>query len=108
MRPKGRWPEDLLSVLWAYRTTPRTTTGENPFKLAYGTVAIIPAEIGVPSQRVKQFDAVMNDKGLRLNLDLLDEAKDEVVLRLTQYQRRVARHYDKNVKKRTFHVGDPS
>ena len=28
---KGIWPDELLSVLWAYRTTTRTPTGETPF-----------------------------------------------------------------------------
>ena len=30
---KGRWAEDILEVLWAYWTTPRSTTGATPFKL---------------------------------------------------------------------------
>ena len=28
---KGRWAEELPNVLWAYRTTPRQSTGETPF-----------------------------------------------------------------------------
>ncbi|KAL0352497.1 UNVERIFIED_CONTAM: hypothetical protein Scaly_1638400 [Sesamum calycinum] len=36
---KGAWVDELPSVLWAYRTTPRTTTGETPFSLSYGTDA---------------------------------------------------------------------
>ena len=28
---KGIWPNELPSVLWAYRTTARTPTGETPF-----------------------------------------------------------------------------
>ena len=28
---KGIWPDELPSVLWAYRTTVRTPTGETPF-----------------------------------------------------------------------------
>lgn len=43
---KRRWAEELPNVLWAYRTTHRSSTGESPFKLAYGTEAIIPVEIG--------------------------------------------------------------
>ena len=40
---KGVWPDELPGVLWAYRTTVRTPTGETPFKLAYGSEAVIPA-----------------------------------------------------------------
>ncbi|KAL0402047.1 UNVERIFIED_CONTAM: hypothetical protein Slati_4234600 [Sesamum latifolium] len=45
-RVGGNWAEELTSVLWAYRTTPRGSTGESPFSLVYGTEAIIPAELG--------------------------------------------------------------
>ena len=33
---KGRWAEELSNMLWAYRTTPRRSTGETPFSLMYG------------------------------------------------------------------------
>ena len=49
---KGIWPEELPSVLWAYRTTARTPTGETPFRLTYGNEAVILAEIGLTSYRV--------------------------------------------------------
>ncbi|KAI3448580.1 hypothetical protein Pfo_005245 [Paulownia fortunei] len=38
-RSGGGWVDELDSVLWAYRTTPRTTTGETPFSLVYGAEA---------------------------------------------------------------------
>ena len=48
---KGVWPDELRGVLWAYRTTMRTLTGETPFKLAYGSKAVIPAEVHMTSHR---------------------------------------------------------
>ena len=30
-RAKSIWPDELLSILWPYRTTARTPTGETPF-----------------------------------------------------------------------------
>jgi len=33
---KGRWPEELVEVLWAYRCTPQSATNESPFSLVYG------------------------------------------------------------------------
>ena len=48
---KGAWPEELPSVMWAYRTTAKTPTGETPFRLIYDTEAVIPVEVGVTSIR---------------------------------------------------------
>ena len=41
----GIWPDELPSVLWAYKMTARTLIGEKPFRLAYENEAVIPAEI---------------------------------------------------------------
>nr|KYP76142.1 Transposon Ty3-I Gag-Pol polyprotein [Cajanus cajan] len=46
---KGAWAEELPKVLKAYRCTPQSNTKETPFRLAYGTDAMIPVEVGEPS-----------------------------------------------------------
>ena len=48
---KRRWATELPLVLWSYRTTARTATGETPFSMAYVVEAMIPAEVKVPSFR---------------------------------------------------------
>uniref|UniRef100_A0A2N9FX15 Uncharacterized protein n=1 Tax=Fagus sylvatica TaxID=28930 RepID=A0A2N9FX15_FAGSY len=53
---KGLWPEELPNILWAYRTTARTPTGETPFRLTYGTEAVIPVEIGLTTWRTDNYD----------------------------------------------------
>ena len=63
---KGIWPEEIPSVLWAYRTTARTPTGETPFQLTYGNEAIIPAEIELTSYRVNNYDEGRNDEAIGL------------------------------------------
>ena len=63
---KGIWPEELRSVLWAYRTTARTPTGETPFWLTYRNEAVIPAEIGLTSYRVDNHNEARNDEAIHL------------------------------------------
>ncbi|KAL5579076.1 hypothetical protein UlMin_011518 [Ulmus minor] len=46
---KGAWVDELPRVLWAYRTTCRTSTNETPFSMTYGTEVVVPTEIGDPS-----------------------------------------------------------
>ena len=72
---KGIWPDELPSVLWAYRTTARTPTRETPFRLTYGADAVIPAEIGLTSYRVQSYTKDKNEEATRLQLDLMDEAR---------------------------------
>ena len=63
---KGIWPDELPSVLWAYRTTARTPTGETPFRLAYGSEVVIPVEVGLTSYRVENYDEDKNKEAMRL------------------------------------------
>ena len=70
---KGIWPDELLSVLWAYRTTARTPTGETLFQLVYGADVVIPSEVGITSYRVENYTKDKNEEAMRLQLDLVDE-----------------------------------
>ncbi|XP_030943556.1 uncharacterized protein LOC115968327 [Quercus lobata] len=103
---KGAWPEELYSVLWAYRTTARTPTGETPFRLTYGTEAVIPVEIGVTSIRRGTFNEGLNDKELRLNLNCLDEVRDNASRKMTKYPKKMAEYNNKRVKLRRLDIGD--
>ncbi|KAK3009912.1 hypothetical protein RJ639_011482 [Escallonia herrerae] len=46
---KGAWVDELPNVLWAYRTTPHSVTRETPFLLCFGTEALLPVEVGLPT-----------------------------------------------------------
>ena len=103
---KGVWPDELPSVLWAYRTTVRTPTGETPFKLAYRSEAIIPAEVHMANHRVMMYQEKDNTEQLRLHLDLIDEVRMVAEHRTAKYKNLMARQYDAMVKPRRFNIGD--
>ncbi|XP_077231532.1 uncharacterized protein LOC143864659 [Tasmannia lanceolata] len=102
----GRWADELYHVLWAYRTTPRTATGESPFNLSFGTEAVIPVDIGVPSPRTVDFNEQLNGDGLRVNLDLLEERREESQIRAVAYKQKVSRYHDTKIRPREFRTGD--
>ena len=47
-----------------------------------------------------------NDEALRLNLDLLDEKREQVLRRTEDYQRKTTRYYNQKVKPRSYMPGD--
>ncbi|GJT98259.1 reverse transcriptase domain-containing protein [Tanacetum coccineum] len=73
LQEEGAWIEELPNVLWAHRTTPKTSNREIPFSLAYSTKAVIHAEIGIPTRRIIQGLDEENEEALQLNLNLLQE-----------------------------------
>ena len=103
---KGVWPDELPGVLWAYRTTVRTPTRETPFNLAYGSEAVIPAEVHMANHRVITYEDKDNEEQLRLNLDLIDEVRTDAEHRTAKYKNLMARQYDAMVKPRCFNIGD--
>ncbi|KAK2997223.1 hypothetical protein RJ639_025262, partial [Escallonia herrerae] len=103
---KGAWVDELPKVLWAYRTTPHSVTGETPFLLCFGTEALLPVEVGLPTVRVLQFSEAENEENLRGNLDLLDDVRAQALDRVISTKQRVARFYNRRVRMRIFRVGD--
>ncbi|XP_074378325.1 uncharacterized protein LOC141719858 [Apium graveolens] len=105
-KAKGRWSKELPWILWAYRTTPRTSTGETPFRMTYGTEALVPVEVGLESHQTEVYNTGTNDFGLKANVDLLEEEREAAYQRNMKYLLQAAHHYDSNIKKRSFRVGD--
>ncbi|XP_070025310.1 uncharacterized protein [Nicotiana sylvestris] len=103
---KGNWPEVLPGVLWAYRTTAKTSTGETPFSLVYGAETLIPVEIGEPSTRFTQAIKESNDKEMRLNLDLLEGRREAALIRMAAQKQVIERYYNRKARLRFFKIGD--
>ncbi|XP_073294440.1 uncharacterized protein [Primulina huaijiensis] len=73
------WVKELPSILWAYRTTPRTSTRETPYSLVYGSEAVLPVEIGQSSTRVESYPN-NNDQTRAIELYLVEEKRDRVAI----------------------------
>ena len=47
-----------------------------------------------------------NDDKLRLNLDCLEEVRDQASQRMAKYHQKMAEYYNQKVKLKRFHIGD--
>ncbi|GKV49619.1 hypothetical protein SLEP1_g56360 [Rubroshorea leprosula] len=74
--------------------------------LAYGAEAVIPVEVGLPSDRAGRHDDLNNEQLLRENLDFIEEVREMSRIRNVAHQNRVAKFYNKRVRARQFQVGD--
>ena len=84
----------------------KTPTGETPFKLAYGSEAVIPIEVHMANHRVMTYQDKDNEEQLHLNLYLIDEIRMDAEQRTARYKNLMARQYDAMVKPRHFNIGD--
>ncbi|XP_070036517.1 uncharacterized protein [Nicotiana tomentosiformis] len=77
-----QWHEKLPFALLGYRTTVRTSVGATPYLLVYGTEAVIPAEVEIPSLQIIAKAEIDDDEWKRME-----------------------RSYNKKVRPRKFEVG---
>ena len=98
--------EELPTILWTFRTTPRSSTGETPYSLTYGVEAVIPLEVGLPTLRSKEYDQENNELMLAKDLDLAQERRDLAMIRLASYQGDLKKRYGKSVSERILAPGD--
>ncbi|XP_070057585.1 uncharacterized protein [Nicotiana tomentosiformis] len=83
---KGNWPEELLGVLWAYRRTTKSSTGDTLF----------------PCVRHISFDTG-GSRGTNLKLE---ERRDWTHVRMAAQKQRMEQYYNRRANLRYFKVGD--
>ncbi|KAJ4793841.1 Pol-polyprotein [Rhynchospora pubera] len=103
---KNSWPEYLDEILWAYRTTPRSSTGRSPFSMIYGMEAVTPMEAVHPTLRTKSYTWEKNGTRREEDLETIYELREEARVKMEEYQRRMRRGFDKKVAPKHFQPGD--
>ena len=104
---KENWVKELNIVIWAYRTTPRTSTGETLFRLTYGMDAVIHVEIGSLSYRVSgDIDPEVNNLNTRICLDLLEERRERASIVSKAQKQRATGYHNRRVRLKQFQVRD--
>ena len=74
--------------------------------MTYGAEAVILLKTGFPTLRTNAFTLGGNDRLLGKSLDLIEERRENAMVRLAYYQHKLKQGYDTNVKLRLLAVGD--
>ncbi|XP_070002965.1 uncharacterized protein [Nicotiana sylvestris] len=103
-----QWHKKFPFALLGYHTIVRTSIGETPYLLVYGTETVIPTEVEIPSLRIIVEAEIEDSEWVKTRLEqlsLIDEKQMTVVCHGQLYQQRMARAYNKKVRPRNFEVG---
>ncbi|GJS22442.1 reverse transcriptase domain-containing protein [Tanacetum coccineum] len=100
------WMEEISHVLWVHRTMVKSSNGDTPFSLTYGTEAVIPAEIRMPTFWTTEVDVDKNNEALEINLELLEEKREQAAIREAKSKRQIEKYYNAKVRNTSFKPGD--
>nr|GEV01906.1 hypothetical protein [Tanacetum cinerariifolium] len=65
-----------------------------------------PVEIGMPTLRTAEVDLVGNNEALEINLDLLEERREEAAIREAKSKAKMEKYYNLKVRNTSFKPGD--
>jgi hypothetical protein len=102
----GKWIKELPNALWGLRTQPSKPTGQSPYFLLYGSEAILPADVMWDSPAVENYDEGVSEDNRRVDIDRLEEARCAALVQSARCLEGIRRYHDRNVKERSFNVGD--
>ncbi|KAG9447196.1 hypothetical protein H6P81_013324 [Aristolochia fimbriata] len=74
---KRSWDEKLPEALWAYRTTARTPTQSTQYLLVYGSEAVLPLEVQLPSLRIAVREGLTTEECAQLRLAELESLDEQ-------------------------------
>jgi hypothetical protein len=104
-----RWHKVLSEVLWAHRISRHGATKVTPFELVYVQEAVLPVEVNLGAYRLAKQNNLNVESYYALMMDNIDEVthkRMEALEEIEKDKRRVARAYNKQVKAKSFQVGD--
>ena len=92
-KAKGKWVEELPNILWAYRTTPWKAMNKTPYALTFRFKAVILLEVDLLAILTETYKASHN---------LMDKLRENALIRMTDYQKQLAKTYNQKVQYRQF------
>ncbi|GJW72322.1 reverse transcriptase domain-containing protein [Tanacetum coccineum] len=103
------WSDRLDDALWAFHIAYKPPIGCTPYKLVYGKSFHLPIELVHRAYWVLKhanFDLKTADDHLKLQLNELNELRDQAYENSLIYKERTKKLHDSKIKNRIFNVGD--
>ena len=102
------WAKKIEDALWAYRTAFKTPLGMLPFRIVYGKACHLPVELEHraywATQQLNMDNTLVGEKRM-LQLNELDEFRNEAYENARIYKERTKAWHDKHIARKEFEAG---
>nr|GEX85359.1 reverse transcriptase domain-containing protein [Tanacetum cinerariifolium] len=100
------WPTMHADAWKLIRECNNCQQHRNTFSLTYETKAVIPVEIGMPTLRTAKVDMIKNDEDLEINLDHLEERREQATIQEAKSKAKMEKYYNSRVRNTSFKPED--
>ena len=91
-QPRGKWPDELIKVVWSHNTTISRSTGFTPFKLLFGDEAITPEEAKAGS--IRTVASTEDEADYSVAKDAIEGIRLHAVENINKYQAKTIKWCD--------------
>jgi hypothetical protein len=102
-QPKGKWPDELIKVVWSHNTTISRSTGFTPFKLLFGDEAITPEEAKAGS--IRTMGSTEDEADCSVAKDVIEGIRLQAVENINKYQAETIKWRDRKVRLKNIKPG---
>jgi hypothetical protein len=102
-QPRGKWPDELVKVVWSHNTTISRSIGFTPFKLLFGDEAITPEEAKAGSIRIVA--SAEDEANYSVTKDTIEGTRLQTVENINKYQAETIKWRDRKVRLKDIKPG---
>ena len=102
-RPRVKWPDELIKVVWSHNTTISRSTGFTSFKLLFGDEAITPEEAKAGS--IRTATSAEDEADYHVAKDTIEETRLQAVENINKYQAETIKWRDRKVRLKNIKPG---
>jgi transposase InsO family protein len=102
-QPRGKWPEELIKVVWSHNTTISRSTGFTSFKLLFGDEAMTPEEAKAGS--IRTVASAEDEADYSVAKYAIEGTRLQVVENINKYHAETIKWRDRKVWLKNFKPG---
>jgi hypothetical protein len=102
-QPRGKWPDELIKVVWSNSTTISRSTSFTPFKLLFGDEAITPEEAKAGS--IRTVASAEDEADYYVAKDPIEGTRLQAMENINKYQAETIKWHDRKVRLKNIKPG---
>jgi hypothetical protein len=102
-QPRGKWPDELIKVVWSHNTTVSRSIGFTPLKLLFSDEAITLEEAKIGS--IRTTTSAKDEADSQITKDTIEGTRLQAIEHINKYQAETIKWRDRKVRLKNIKLG---